>query len=405
MTIKDDDRRKNQVVNITAVVPPEATQAETFDTLLVASDLLTAFHTDENVLFFAYGQTGTGKTHTMLGPSDSIGAASRVDGWGLFPRLVDATLQVMENWRAQGITACLQVSAVEFYCGRAFDLLTKPKNEVCVDTECRIYGQTNVPLTSTEQLGEVITSAYSNRYTNATKMNEASSRGHTALVLTLHRLLEGKYSCTTFSLIDMAGSERASKTGADLGTTTGPNAKKEVASMFEKGTPEKVSIGAQGFMINQEHSNIMTEIERASSAYTSGQIYRPSGKPIPVSQASVYFQGCCDGRARLGAIITLSLSAQHGFETWFSMNYAAKLMKLKAPVRKVTSVDMSKAQQQARDALVEAEKNYAKVTAEEYKKMWPACKAMYDSYVMEIQLSITSSQEKLALLESLCGGN
>lgn len=35
------------------------------------------------VLFFTYGQTGTGKSHTMLGADESFH-----DGWGIFPLLV-----------------------------------------------------------------------------------------------------------------------------------------------------------------------------------------------------------------------------------------------------------------------------------------------------------------------------
>lgn len=385
ITIKDDDRREEKAFRVTAVVPPESNQAETFDVLLVASGLLAAFHGDENVLFFAYGQTGTGKTHTMLGPSESIGVKAPVDGWGVFPRLVHTTLQFVESCRKSGNAACLTASAVEFYCGHAFDLLTKPKGEVMVDKECQIYGQTSLPITSTEQLGEFIASAYENRYTNANKMNDASSRGHTALVLTLHQMRGGQYSCTTFSLIDMAGSERASKTGADLNTTTGPNAKKEVASMFENGTPEKISVGAQGYMINTEHSGIMTEIERATEAYVQGKIYRASGKPIPMSQATIYFQGCCDGRARL------------------SMGYAAKLMKLKAPVRKVPRMEMEKARKTAQQALAEAEKNLAKITTEQYKKMFAGYKTTYEYHVLGVELEIAGAKAKFAILESLSG--
>jgi hypothetical protein len=37
-----------------------------------------------NTLLFAYGQTGTGKTHTFMGPPDSLHTVNHPD-WGLFP--------------------------------------------------------------------------------------------------------------------------------------------------------------------------------------------------------------------------------------------------------------------------------------------------------------------------------
>jgi DNA replication protein DnaC len=55
------------------VVPPEATQDEAYDTLMYHQ--LKSFFTFEkayNVLYFAYGQTGTGKTHSIFGPKYSL---------------------------------------------------------------------------------------------------------------------------------------------------------------------------------------------------------------------------------------------------------------------------------------------------------------------------------------------
>ena len=223
----------------------------------------------------------------MLGPSGSIGSAEPVEEWGVFPRLVHATILAVEKWRAAGQGALLTASAIEFYCGKAFDLLTKPKVEVFIDKQANIYGASSQELTSTTQLGEFLESAYRNRYTNATKMNAESSRGHTGLILTLHQLKGSKYSSTNFSLIDMAGTEKASKTGADASTTTGKAAKEEVRKMFKAKSPEKVSIGAQGYMINTEHSFITTEVARAADAHAKGMEYRPG---TAESMANVYFQ-------------------------------------------------------------------------------------------------------------------
>lgn len=47
-------------------------------------------------------------------------------------------------------------------------------------------------------------------------MNDASSRSHCALILSLYKLdASNMYMKTTFSLIDLAGSERNDKTGGE----------------------------------------------------------------------------------------------------------------------------------------------------------------------------------------------
>ena len=214
MHILDEDRRGVIPFDFTALIPPEGTQADAFEAMLVRSRLMEAFHSDQNVLFFAYGQTGSGKTHTMLGERGSISSDVPVDGWGMFPRLVHATLQSMEAWRAAGVACELTASAVELYCGAAFDLLARPKAVVMVDKFAKFYGQRALRITSAAQVADFITGAYTNRCTNQTKMNDSSSRGHTVLVLTLHQLTQDmQYSSTTFSLVDMAGSERVAHTG------------------------------------------------------------------------------------------------------------------------------------------------------------------------------------------------
>eukprot|EP00971_Amphidinium_carterae_P081512 1612540-Amphidinium_carterae.1 len=77
-----------------------------------------------NVLFFAYGQTGTGKTHTMFGPEESLKHAALHRSWGVFPRAVDNILSIMDSRAASGeLEYMLLGSAVEFYLGECYDLL------------------------------------------------------------------------------------------------------------------------------------------------------------------------------------------------------------------------------------------------------------------------------------------
>ena len=114
-----------------AVVLPEHDQAHLFETSVRAS--IDIFTRERSVLFFAYGQTGTGKTHTILGPEPSQTSVRHAD-WGVFPRAVDATLEAMA---AAGGAWSLHASAVEFYIFETFDLLDDdnllPAFKLCPD--------------------------------------------------------------------------------------------------------------------------------------------------------------------------------------------------------------------------------------------------------------------------------
>ena len=197
VTINDHDLRKSVPHELTQVIPPEADQAGAFQTALVDSGLLAGFKTDSNVLFYAYGQTGSGKTHTMLGVPDSLSSAEPNEGWGLFPRVVHDTLASMKAWEADGVRAILTCAAVEFYCMGAFDLDSKPKAPVTITREAQAFGAKATRLTCPSELGEYLPRVFSNRYTAKTKMNDASSRSHCALILTLHQVdADDKYKWT-----------------------------------------------------------------------------------------------------------------------------------------------------------------------------------------------------------------
>jgi hypothetical protein len=92
---------------------------------------------ESNSLLFAYGQTGTGKTHTMFGPADSLASTTPHEDWGLLPRIVSATIEAMK-----GKTAKLFMSAMEFYCWAAWDLNADKRNLVTVNNDGEVYGHT-----------------------------------------------------------------------------------------------------------------------------------------------------------------------------------------------------------------------------------------------------------------------
>lgn len=82
--------------------------------------LLDRFLRGENCVFFAYGMTNSGKTHTIQG--------SPVDQ-GLLPRLV---AEILEKMQGQGDDWDLQASVLEIYQEKIFDLLGKKSEKLSI---------------------------------------------------------------------------------------------------------------------------------------------------------------------------------------------------------------------------------------------------------------------------------
>ncbi|XP_032226215.2 kinesin-like protein KIF2A isoform X2 [Nematostella vectensis] len=150
---------------------------------------------------FAYGCTGSGKTHTMLGTEDIPGlyllAAS------------DIFTVLHSSHHGHGIS--MWISFYEIYCGQLFDLLNGREKlfarENATHQVC-IAGLTHKRVENVEQLMEVIESGGNARSTGATGVNADSSRSHAILQLELKADSSGE-GIGRFSFIDLAGSERA----------------------------------------------------------------------------------------------------------------------------------------------------------------------------------------------------
>ena len=70
------------------VVLPESSQQEMYRIVAAQYDEAVT-NQQHNVMLLAYGQTGTGKTHTMLGPRESLKSDTEHPDWGIFPRFIN----------------------------------------------------------------------------------------------------------------------------------------------------------------------------------------------------------------------------------------------------------------------------------------------------------------------------
>ena len=207
----------------TRVFGPDASQEELFNE--VAGPLLEKFlHASDpqSAFLFAYGQTGTGKTHTIMGPEESWDEV-RHSKWGLFPRIVDAVLTTMRGRDASHAFSCT-LSAVEFYFCQGFDLLDDHAQVDVRDGD--LLGRKQVEVKTLADVLKVLAAVREHRTTASTKMNPAlkaaggkekdnkthggSSRSHCVLhcVLRLVDRSTRDVKTVSFGTMDLAGAER-----------------------------------------------------------------------------------------------------------------------------------------------------------------------------------------------------
>jgi kinesin family protein 3/17 len=169
-----------------------------------------------NGTIFAYGQTGCGKTHTMLGQPDNPGIIP-----GCFKHIFGCI-----DGNTSGTKFLVRCSYLEIYNEEIHDLLIDygrgqpaklelkedPNKGVFVkDLNCLI-------VKSIPEIERAMNFGTNNRKVAETQMNATSSRSHSIFTIYIEtgeqvngeqRIKAGK-----LNLVDLAGSERQSKTGA-----------------------------------------------------------------------------------------------------------------------------------------------------------------------------------------------
>ena len=314
------------------VFGPSASQDELFRE--VARPLLRTYldaDDPQSAFVFAYGQTGTGKTYTLMGPEFSW-SEPKHDLHGLFPRVVDETLTTLaarkRNHPERVAAFALGVTAVEFYFCQGFDLLDDHA-QVRVE-KGELIGARSVEIKTASDTTRVMNAVRDKRTTASTKMNPTaktggggSSRSHCALTLTT-RVVDGSGAAraVTFTCMDLAGAERQSSNGNE-------NVDALEAIMSYWRDPATVKPCAQAAIINVELSALRSAIVQSAEAHRRG---RPVAAPTQLGTAAVnYMTDAFDGRCHVANVVTLSQAPKCGWETWFACTYAEDFAKLRMP--------------------------------------------------------------------------
>ena len=142
-----------------------------------------------NGTMFAYGQTGCGKTHTMMGPASSLEVNSELaDERGIIPRAVRHIFGFFDS-ADKNIKFLVRCSYLEIYNENILDLLCKQNNQINLaikeDPNKGIYVKdlTTVIVKSVPDLEKTLFAGMKNRKTGETEMNKDSSRSHSIFTI------------------------------------------------------------------------------------------------------------------------------------------------------------------------------------------------------------------------------
>lgn len=164
---------------------------------------------------FAYGQTGSGKTHTMGGcfVSDKQSTQQVDKGVYYFAAKDIFAMNKSAQYASEHFIIC--ASFFEIYSGKVFDLLNGKKLLRIMEgkQQVQVVGLSETKVNSVQDVLSLIQQGNSCRTSGSTTANSNSSRSHAIFQISLYRQvgrdmrLHGR-----FSLIDLAGNERASDT-------------------------------------------------------------------------------------------------------------------------------------------------------------------------------------------------
>ncbi|RPB20573.1 kinesin heavy chain [Terfezia boudieri ATCC MYA-4762] len=255
-----------------------------------------------NGTVFAYGQTGAGKSYTMMG-ADIDNDAHK----GVIPRIVEQIFYCITN-SPQSMEYTVRVSYMEIYMERIRDLLNPINDNLPVHEDkgrgVYVKGLLELYVSSVQEVYEVMRRGGAARSVSATNMNQESSRSHSIFVISVSQknVETGSTKNGNLYLVDLAGSEKVGKTGASGQTL-------EEAKKINK------SLSTLGMVINN---------------LTDGSKYIPYRD----SKLTRILQESLGGNSRTTLIINCSPSSYNDSETLSTLRFGmrAKSIKNKAKV-------------------------------------------------------------------------
>jgi hypothetical protein len=257
-----------------------------------------------NASMFAYGQTSSGKSFSMMG----VRGTELV---GLIPRIAHLLFHVVTT--TSGHEFYIEGSYLEIYNEKLKDLLSKSGEDLKVrenpELGVHVAGLIKVLVKTSDDCEKLIEDGTSSRTVAATKYNSESSRSHAVFELHIQhkykdeRTGEDMQARTKIALIDLAGSERSDKLGS-------------VGKALQEGNNINKSLTVLGRCIK-------ALVEQANNPKKKIQV------PFRESVLTYYLRESLAGNARTTMLAACSPAGSNEEETMSTLRYAASAKMIK----------------------------------------------------------------------------
>lgn len=207
------------------IIGEEKNQEEFFRS--TAPEIAEAALNGYNGTIFVYGQTGAGKTHSLIGRNTN---GKITENSGILPRSIDYLFWMIKN-NPEYKTHLFNIkcSFLEIYNENLYDLIGASNTNSSENSNhgrglfirdqgdsVKVENLTEHPITSFEQALELVMIGLKNRVTASTAVNKESSRSHAVFSIYIENKMKVNNKKVTkrsvFHLIDLAGSERQKNT-------------------------------------------------------------------------------------------------------------------------------------------------------------------------------------------------
>jgi len=331
---------------------------------------------------FAYGQTGTGKTTTVMGDLDPPSEH------GLLLRLLADLLKRGSEIRTGGGVAGVKIQMLEVYNEKVKDLLSpkataggkedKNKLEIHVHPQHGVYVKDAVEteITEIKEAFKLIEFGNTMKTVAATAMNKQSSRAHTVVKLYIETKESGS-SSTNLSevfVVDLAGRENERTTlvtGERLVELTFINRSllwlSSCITALGKSKPKGPKDGSKtprdSSKTPRSESKAPTPRSEEAQPGTTIRSSPRSGKTDPKSagvnqmakfrnsKLTLLLYNALSGNSRTAMIGTLSPAECNYDETMSTMNFASTVKSIKLEASAATSVNKDELVKQLKDEL------------------------------------------------------
>ncbi|OAA69140.1 kinesin family protein [Cordyceps fumosorosea ARSEF 2679] len=318
---------KDQIFAFDRVFDENTTQSDVYEG--TTKSLLDSVLDGYNATVFAYGATGCGKTHTITGTPQSPGI--------IFLTMQELFEKIEE--RSQDKATEVSLSYLEIYNETIRDLLVPGGSKAGLtlredsNQAVTVAGLTSHHPKDVQEVMDIIVQGNEYRTVSPTQANATSSRSHAVLQVNIAQKdrnadLNEPHTMATLSIIDLAGSERASVT-------------KNRGERLTEGANINKSLLALGSCINA----LCDRRQRAHVPYRNSKLTR-------------LLKFSLGGNCKTVMIVCVSPSSAHFDETQNTLRYANRAKNIQTKVtRNVFNVN-----RHVKDFLVKIDEQMALIT-------------------------------------------